>query len=102
MSRIPFEMDQEDVDRDLEALGFRSPPTPEEQDALDLEEGVTEALLNAEDIARRCRETELADCLARLQVIWAIGGAASLLVLLDRARDACLEALREVTDEIQP
>lgn len=84
-------------------------PTPPDQltddeaaklaDALSLEAGVEDALLAAEDIARRSNEPELADCLARLEVLWSIGGVRFALALLNRARDSALEALREVTDE---
>lgn len=84
-------------------------PTPADQltddeaaklaDALSLEAGVEDALLAAEDVARRSNEPKLADCLARLHMLWSIGGIAYAVKLLDRARDACLEALREVTDE---
>jgi hypothetical protein len=68
-------------------------------DDLDLEEGVTEALYAAEDTARRAGEEALAECLARLEMLWAIGGLVYAVRLLDRARDACLQALRKVTDE---
>jgi hypothetical protein len=70
-----------------------------EADALSLSDGVEDALLAAEDIARRSGEPLLADCLARLEAIWNIGGVQYALDLLNRARDAALEALREVTDE---
>lgn len=65
----------------------------------DLGDEPFEALLAAEEIARRSGEEDLAECLARLEMLWAIGGLNYAVRLLDRARDACLEALREVTDE---
>lgn len=68
-------------------------------DALSLEASVEDALLAAEDIARRSNEPELADCLARLEVLWNIGGVRYALALLNRARDSAMEALTAVTDE---
>jgi len=70
-------------------------------DAFGLEDAVTDALIAAEDIARRCNEPALAETLARLQMLWAIGGIKATLALLDQARDSVLAALREVTDEVQ-
>ncbi len=55
-------------------------------DALSLEAGVEDALLAAEDIASRSNEPELADCLARLEVLWNLGGIHFALKLLDEAR----------------
>ena len=93
--------DAEEYTRRLAAAGStkEAEDLAAEADALSLEGGVEDALLAAEDIARRSNEPQLADCLARLEVLWSIGGVAYALKLLDRARDSVLEALREVTDE---
>ena len=68
-------------------------------DALSLEAGVEDALLAAEATARSGGEPELADCLARLEVMWNMGSVRYALALLNRARDSALEALTAVTDE---
>lgn len=72
--------------------------SPPDTDLSELQAGVEDALLGAEEIARRCGEPDLADVLARVHMLWGIGGVHYAVKLLDRAR-ACLEALREVTDE---
>ena len=73
--------------------------SPPDTDLSDLQAGVEDALLAAEEIARRSGEHDLADCLARVHMLWGIGGVHYAVKLLDRARDACLEALREVSEK---
>jgi len=67
-------------------------------DKLSLEVGVEDALLAAEATARSAGLVELGEVLARVHMLWSIGGIRYARALLDRARDSALEALKETTD----
>lgn len=122
MSRIPFEMDQEDVDRDVELLGLKpdtghgetdapeygfeevlaafaadldAPLTPEEESAVARREAVADALLAAEGAANEAGEEALATCLAILGMLLDIGGIAYAERDLVAVRETATKALRE-------
>lgn len=95
---------QRDIDSGerVATVAFSSMPLTDDEaaklaDALSLADSVEDALLAAEAAARSGGDVELAEVLARVHMLWAIGGNGIRYAraLLDRARDSVLEALTE-------